>query len=167
MTGKIRLVFVAVAVATGLVAATPPVLADEEVSLVAYVCDDLGTEAVRVDADGTIHIRGQTLLGESESSDARLDGLFRRRTNVDLYPDGSGVAWGVHEQRSHTYNGTWKLGFRVPFDSDGFLGTGSGAGARAFAGLGLSGTIAPAVDPGPSPCNPVIEISEFTGVITD
>jgi len=115
-----------------------------------------------------VHIRGQILLGESESTDPRFDGLFRRRSNLDIYPDGSGVVWGVHDQRSHTYQGAWKIGFMVPFDASGFNGRGSGLGSHDFAGLGVTGTISgPLLDTTGSPCNPVLAASTFTGTVSD
>ncbi len=168
MTGKIRIVLVAMSVAASLVAAAPAVLAQTDVTLVAYECQDLGTETVRVGADGTIYVRGSTFLGESVSDDARFDGNFRRRSNANLYPDGSAVFWGVHQQRSDTYNGQWNLGFRVETpDGVNFLGTGSGAGTRDFAGLSVSGVISGPHDGSGSPCNPVLGASTFTGVVLD
>ncbi len=167
MTGKIRLILVALAVTTGLLVAAPAAMADTEVSLAAYECQDLGTETVRVGEDGTVYVRGITILGESESDDARFDGLFRRRANANLYPDGSVVFWGVHQQRSWTYDGQWSIGFRVSSpDGITFSGTGSGAGTRAFAGYSASGVIANLNDWSGSPCQPVLGASTFTGVVT-
>ena len=167
MTGKIRSILVALAVTTGLLVAAPVALADTPVSFAAYECQDLGTDTVRIAPDGTVQIRGNTLLGESESDDPRFDGLFRRRSNIDIYPDGSGVIWGVHDQRSWTSNGKWKIGFMVPFTpTEGGSGTGSGAGSRDFAGLTVSGTINTLFDASQSPCQPVLGAATFDGVVT-
>lgn len=167
MTGKIRLVILAMAVAGGLLAVAPAALADTEVTNVSYACADLGTETLRIGGDGTVHIRGITQLGESESDDARFDGLFRQRLNADLYPDGTASIWGTLEQRSHTYDGAWKFGYRADVATDGsFLGTASGSGIRAFAGLDVSGNISPHDGSG-SPCNPVLAASTFTGIVFD
>lgn len=167
MTGKIRLMLLVMAVTAGLVAAAPAAFADTEVSFAGYECGDLGTETVRVDADGTVHIRNQTFVGESESADARFDGTFRRSINGTLYPDGTAVFWGVHTQRSHTYEGSWAIRFNVSFDGETFAGHGQGAGSRAFAGLRVAGTISPLFDLSGSPCHTVIGASTFTGVVSD
>lgn len=167
MTGKIRLLLLVMAVAAGLVAAAPAALADTEVSFTGYECGNLGTETVRVDADGTVHIRNETLVGESESADARFDGFFRRTTNATLYPDGTAVFWGVHTQRSHTYEGSWALRFNVTFDGATFTGTAQGAGSRAFAGLRTAGTVSPMPDLSGSPCATVMAASTYTGIVFD
>lgn len=168
MTGKIRIMMVAMATAATLVAAAPAVLADTPVTLTAYECADLGTETVRVDAEGVVHIRNLTFLGESESADPRFDGLFRRTTHATLYPDGSAHFWGVHTQRSSTYDGSWALRFNVTTpDGNTFSGHGQGVGSRAFAGLTTAGTINNATGGSSSPCHPVLGVSEYSGVVFD
>lgn len=166
MFGRVQLLLVAALTAVGVVAAAPAVLADTEVSTVAYVCGVVDPGTARVDADGTTHIRGMISTGESVSDDGRLDGLFRRRTNLTIYPDGSGAFWGVHQQRSSGYDGSWNIRFSGVFDNEGFLGHGVGIGERDFEGLSLSGLIVPHPG-GDNPCNPVIEVSEFVGVLSD
>lgn len=166
MTGKFRLLLLAMAVTAGLVAVAPAAFADTEVSSVAYECENLGTETVRVEADGTVQIRNEIFTGVSVSDDARLDGFFRRTSNATLYPDGTAVFWGVQTQRSHTYDGSWTIRFTGSFDGVTFVGHSQGFGSRDFAGLSVRSTFSPLADLSGSPCHSVFGASTATGVIS-
>ena len=166
MAGKMRSISDVFAMGGGLLVAAPAVLADTEIQLSTYVCEEVDPGEVRIGDDGTVHVRGGLVTGESVSNDARFEGCFWRRYNADLYPDGTADFWGVAQQRSHTYDGAWNTSFKGFFDGVDFSGRAAGPGERAFAGLYSWGVIS-LIDPDGSPCNPVHDSSQLVGFVTD
>lgn len=166
MSAQIRRLLMAALLVAGLVGLTPAAGADHEVTQYSFECREISPGTVAVSPSGVVHIRGVAVAGRNVSDDPRFQGDFVRRFNVDIHPDGSGVAWGSFNSQSDSFDGAFVGRFRVTFDATSFSGRFIGEGRRAFAGLVSEGVVGPAFDPPVAPCRTVMGVSLVTGVVS-